>query len=537
MSRLRGHPDALAAAVLVVLSVALWIPRLAGSLDLRWDAGVYYVLGTSLAEGRGYRLLNEPGAIHAIQYPPGLPLLVAAHQRVLGTSDPAVAGHALRWTFFALFVAYVLLVHRFHRRWLTSGWALAATLLVALHIQLLWLSDLLFADLPFACVTMLFLLLADRRPAHRASGVVAAAAFLVRTTGVAALAAWVLEALLRRRVRVAIARAALAAIPVVAWQVYVGGVQHGIEYREPAYAYQRAPYLQYNVAYSENMTLVDPFAPERGRLDTAAFAARTLTHARMLPHALGESISSGAPWIYLVTEWLTSASQSWLVDRPFELVGIASVVGHGILLARGARVAPLYWAGSLALVALTPWADQFGRYLMPLAPLTALGFVTLLAAVAGTSPPPLLRRALAVGLAAMFLFQSAVLATMFGMKLSATAAGDQRLFFYNEWWHAQDEVIDWLGKTAASDAVVATSTPYRVYLATGLRSVFPPLEQDRAEADRLLASVPVEYLVVDKLGVARRYVEPMVAAFPDRWALVHGTVDGDSPVYRRVPSR
>ena len=76
-------------AILLGLVCLLWIPRCSGTIDLRYDGGVYYVLGTSLAQGKGYRLLNEPGEIEAIQYPPLLPAIVAAHQVVLGTSDPA----------------------------------------------------------------------------------------------------------------------------------------------------------------------------------------------------------------------------------------------------------------------------------------------------------------------------------------------------------------------------------------------------------------------------------------------------------------
>nr|MDQ3041714.1 hypothetical protein [Acidobacteriota bacterium] len=51
---------------LLALAVLTWVPRLKGPLDLRWDGGVYYILGTSLAEGRGYKLLNEPGDIDAV---------------------------------------------------------------------------------------------------------------------------------------------------------------------------------------------------------------------------------------------------------------------------------------------------------------------------------------------------------------------------------------------------------------------------------------------------------------------------------------
>jgi hypothetical protein len=94
--RTRWRPDLAAVGVLLLLWVALWAPRLRGPIDLRWDASVYYILGTSLAEGRGYRLLNEPGAIEAVQYPPLLPLIVAAQERVVGTSDYLLVASRLR---------------------------------------------------------------------------------------------------------------------------------------------------------------------------------------------------------------------------------------------------------------------------------------------------------------------------------------------------------------------------------------------------------------------------------------------------------
>ena len=50
--------------LLLGLSLLTWIPRFRGPIDLRYDAGVSYILGTSLAEGKGYRLLNEPGKAH-----------------------------------------------------------------------------------------------------------------------------------------------------------------------------------------------------------------------------------------------------------------------------------------------------------------------------------------------------------------------------------------------------------------------------------------------------------------------------------------
>src|SRR5690349_2530668 len=115
--------DLFCVVFLLCVSVALWLPRLRGPIDLRYDAGVYYILGTSLAEAKGYRLLNEPEEIQAVQYPPLLPALVAAHQWLLGTSDPAVVGQALRLSYFVIFVLYVLAVYAMARRFLGAACA------------------------------------------------------------------------------------------------------------------------------------------------------------------------------------------------------------------------------------------------------------------------------------------------------------------------------------------------------------------------------------------------------------------------------
>ena len=108
---------------LLLLSIVLWLPRLEGPIDLRYDAGVYYILGSSLAEGKGYRLLNEPGEIQAIQYPPLLPLIAAVHQLAAGTTDPAIAGHWLRISYCIFYLALVVVVFLLCRCYLSPVFA------------------------------------------------------------------------------------------------------------------------------------------------------------------------------------------------------------------------------------------------------------------------------------------------------------------------------------------------------------------------------------------------------------------------------
>ena len=205
----------------------MWLPRLTGAIDLRWDAGVYYVLGTSLATGHGYRILSEPGSPEALQYPPLLPAVVALYERALGSTDPAVVGPWLRISYAAIFLAYALAALALARRYLGAGFAVVAVALSLLQFYTLFFSDLLFTELPFALVSVVFAgfaangSIASRPwPRESISFALALAGFLLRTAGVALLAAWVFQALVRRHWRLALVRGLLALIPILAWQAH-----------------------------------------------------------------------------------------------------------------------------------------------------------------------------------------------------------------------------------------------------------------------------------------------------------------------------
>src|SRR5438477_3311391 len=211
-----------AEAVVVGIVILLWAPRLSGPIDLRWDGGVYYVLGTSLATGHGYRILSEPGWPEALQYPPLLPAIIALCQQTVGSTDPAVVAPWLRKLNLTLFVVYALAVLRLARRYLRPVAAPAAVALCLLHFMTIFMSDILSADLPFALVSVVFVLITANgwigsRLLLREglSFAVGAAGFLLRTAGLALVAAWIVEALARRRWSLAIARAVLSTLPVM----------------------------------------------------------------------------------------------------------------------------------------------------------------------------------------------------------------------------------------------------------------------------------------------------------------------------------
>lgn len=540
-------------AEIAVLAIALllWAPRLTGPIDLRWDAGVYYVLGTSLAKGEGYRILSEPGFPEALQYPPGLPGIVAVHEWFLGTTDPVVVAPWLRRFNLILFVAYALAVLALAKRHLRPWYALAAATLCLLQFMTIFLSDLLFTELPFALVSVVFVLVAvdgllASRPRLRetASFLLAAIAFLLRTAGLALLAAWVFEAVARRRWWLAVMRSILALLPVLAWEARVVQVRASYEYAHPAYEYQRAPYQFYNVSYAENVAFANA-APLASR-PAQIFSTRLITNLLEMVKSVGETISTSEHyWRQLLLH-----AQQQLFGRqlaPLNLVlvpiiglSVLVAVGVGILARRRAWLMTVIILVSLALICTTPWPDQFQRYLMPLAPFLAIAAMLALSQLyvvlgaAQLRPASitvgqvslvgllLLPIALQIYTARELFYQRERLGASF---VPGRGAARQHFFYHGRSWRTWEEAAGWIANNSRPDAIVATTQRHLCYLRTGRQAVLPPMEPDPTRARRLLEAVPVSYVIIDEIGemasFGRRYALPAVQGDAVGWHLVH----------------
>src|SRR5215471_4150105 len=341
--------NAVATALVLAVAALIWIPRQTGPIDMRWDGAVYYILGTSLAEGKGYRLLNEPGEIAAVQYPPLLPAVVAVHQRLLGSSDPIVVGRALRATSFLIFLAYAVITLRFFLDYVSPELAALGTMLSLFCMNAWFLSDALFPDVWFGAATLLFLVLVRRQ--HGVAGsccmyAAALASYALRTIGVTAFAVWVLHSLVRRNYRQAVARAMLVLVPVASWQLYVASIERGTAYVHPAYEYQRAPYLYYNVSYARNIALRDPFTPEKGRVRIERRIARNLLE---VPVAIGETLSASRNYFEMVLHGIFGDGSvvrpviTWSLFVVLSIFGAVLVVGGaGVLLRDREWIVPVY---------------------------------------------------------------------------------------------------------------------------------------------------------------------------------------------------
>jgi hypothetical protein len=554
--------------ILCVIVAVMWAPRWRGPLDMRWDAGVYYVLGTSIAEGKGYRLLNEPGEIAAVQYPPLLPAVVAAHQWILESDDLTVVGPWLRGWAFATNLAFVLLAYVLLKRFVSSWLATAGAACAALYINTLYLSDSLYTEIPFALATMIFLLAigggAGRAlrpsPSWRAeslAALAAVAAYLLRTAGIALLAAWVVDALLARRWKLAVARAAVAAIPFIAWQGYVWSIANGPEYQRVAYAYQRAPYYYSNVTYGENTALSDPFKPEDGPATPAARRKQMLRNTYELALSTGSAMSTfpdiwASEFRYIGWKVLgITGTRRWDRLTYVPLVTLALFAAAGAVIvwrSGGARPIVLYALFTYGLLLLIPWPQQFVRYLMPLAPVLWLFGLVALQTLMSLGSTVRTRR-LVTGFATIVLvgvigtqvwalawsFKGSVNEVTYYARDGHTTTG--KLLYFSPPWQGLLESLQWAREHGEGDDVVATTIPHTAYAWTGMKAVLPPLERNREEALRLLDTVPARYVVTDVIQyprISQRYVMPAVSNDP-RWRKVFTSSVGSSNVYERIP--
>ena len=549
----RGRADGWALLLVLAVAVVMWLPRLTGPIDLRWDGAVYYILGTSLAEGKGYRLLNEPGDIEAVQYPPLLPAIVAAHQLAAGTADPLTVGPWLRVSSMLVFFVYATLALRFLRRYVPAPQAVLGTLLSMFCLHAWFLSDALFPEVWFSVATLGFLIAAPGN--SRAQGtlayVSAVAAYGLRTIGLAAFAVWIIESVLRRRFREAVVRTLLALLPVASWQLYVASVEHSPAYNRPAYEYQRAPYMFYNVSYPTNIALRDPFTPEKG---SVRWARRVVRNALDVPAALGETMSASRRYFAMWLHWLFGDGRlagvlvHYSVFTALSLFGGVLVLGGlAVLLIRGHTVVPLYLLVYLAAVCLAPFPGQFLRYLMPVAFILALAAIVLLSAAgaalgrrhhAGWLSRNLPFAVLGPALGIQVVTAVSVFTTEYPSVTYLDRNGTRnayRLFFYDDSQREYDEAIEYLRPRARAAEVIAAGVPHWIHLRSGHETVMPPFENDVARAQALLDSVPVRYLVVGRDVVAsERYTAPVLREFAAMWQRLHTTAGGHWAIYRRV---
>jgi hypothetical protein len=351
-------------------------------------------------------------------------------------------------------------------------------------------------------------------------------------------------------------RLGIALLVVGGWQSRIAAVEKNPAYSTPAYPYQRAEYLFYNVSYARNVFLRDIEHPELGDLSLGELSKRVASNLLTVPSRLGQAVSAtGVDW----AQQRARLRKLPIVGRVFHrtlpdvlpvILGLMVIGGLVRQLLHTDRVMPLYVGAYVALLCMTPAAWESARYLLPIMPFLVIALWQCALAIRdwfGRRP----RRTLAklgrfgaIAVAALILsVQLASLYDFFRDRHGRVEYVDRsgtvvryRLFYYREAYRALDAGLDWLRQHARPTEIIVSSMPHWVYLRTGMKAVMPPFETDPKKAQALLEAVPAAYLIIDgRTGsFTREYGLPAVKAAPERWRLIYSSLAGELAIYRRL---
>jgi hypothetical protein len=506
-------------------------PRRSGPIDMRWDAAQYYVLGTSLAAGHGYRVLSEPGEIEEVQYPPGTPALIALHEILLGTAEPARVGPWLKLSWLLMYAALCVLTYALARELAPPWLACLAALLVAFNVPVYVHSAQCSSDLPYALVSSAFILVVRKASSKRA-GLAAAAlavtAYFLRTVGVVLFAAWIFDGLLGRLYRRAALRIGLAAICILVWNAHVSRVESSEGYRHPAYSYQTAGYQLYNVSYSRNMAYVDTFHPELGIATPLQLMKRFVANAALVPKVFGESVSVPISFWTAAVYKLHGRYPAFpnvpriVFSVPTGAMGMIVIAGIVMLLWRGERLIAAYIAITAAAIAATPWPDQMSRYAMALTPFLIFALLFLALKTSSKARTGLFVAAMLTVQCFMYLLTLKTYSIPVRLSASSSRPVEVRHLFFDHVSMAIEDGLSWIGAHSRPADIIAMTSPQVGFLRTGHKTVMPPLEIDHALANDLLKAVPIRYLLLERNQATWvwKYMWPVVSGYPNDWTLV-----------------
>ena len=439
------------------------------------DDSTYFVTAKSLAFGGGHRIESLPGQPHQTKYPPLYPLLLSLVWRANPSFPENLALAALlAWLMMPL---YMLLVWRLFREHGFERWqALPMTALLMLSPITVSYSLLLMSELPFTILLLLIVMLAERAgtvssrqavPLSAAVGLVAGAAYLMRSAALPLLLTAPLVFAVRRQFLRGATFAAAMLPAVVGWQIWTN--THALAGTDLVTLYH-TKYLGFHLA-NVSWDSLGVFVIDNLNAMMAAIGKFFLFH------------DESPMWYVTVTR----------------VLAVASVAGAVRLARRTGKLHYPAYALAYGAILLQWHYPAIPRFLIPVAPLLVAGLVTELRSLterirATWRKPKPAERGLAVGMAVLLLLLGlgAVRQTWYGITSWIPAYLD----FARQSLDKHRRIYSWIRESVPEQGQFYADRDALLYLYTGRRACslrIPPVLIYRRDSDgvrRFLATLP-----------------------------------------------
>ena len=465
------------AAVVVLVAAVLYLLRLDRVAGLVVDDAWYILLGQALSQGQGFRLTSSAVAEILPNVPPGFPFMLSVlfrlnphfPQNVLllkGVSIVAMAG-----------VGFASFWYAAGCRRLPSPLSAAIAVAIVVTPAFVFLAtSTVMAECVFTLAQLAAVIALDRACEHDhrhrwrrivVAAAIAAAAMLIRSTGIALMASGALYLLNQRRWREALTFAATLMLLLAPWLLYARA-------HVPTTAQRLEHGGSIAYAYADSMRLRAAGTPSSGQATFADVRARVTENftnvfgrdiAGMFAPALlrgpdesGEEVVSIGGTIGVQAGSMGNATPTMVISF---VLSVIAIVGYVRTVRERLGVPELLVPLTIAMAVLVPFWTF--RYVLPIAPFIVLYIVQGLRTTRAD------RWRLARVFILLVIGFDAYDHVRYVLDLRGRASADAV-----EWvadGREVDEVIAWMKDNLVEDSAVAASNPGLVYLRTGRKGV------------------------------------------------------------------
>ena len=503
----------------LIASVALLAMACQGDFTSppRYDGAGYAVLAQSLAEGTGYRSIDQPDRPRHAHFPPGYPALLALTWRVTGPSARVAHGVSAICTLGATLAAW---------SWFRRMYSRKVAFLLGLSLAVNWVwartgtgiqSEPLYELLGQVTILVALRTASTGGPIRMLLlGGLMAACLLTRHIAIGLIAAVLLDLCLRRRWWTALAVAVVTLALIAPWLVWLS--------------------LAVDQQKSQAHLLLEG---SPGLLVRAV--SQGIFYLQRIPDQITGPLVEVATVIRPGTGMAGVANFWALSASAVVIVGLILAVSRPML-----RLAGLISLLTLELLLAWPYTEA-GRFLIPLIPCLLVGAVEGLTRLVQRSARALRwdipRRRVSFAAALLILAVSlpySCYSVLSGRARGRDAAAHQDF----------DSACEWLIRHASRPGPILTRHPGEVFLATGRQALEVSTSEragerdDQADAiERTIARYGVAYLLLDADRYLNAVPSPLARFVAERPARVrrvfpHGDSDRSGvAIFQVLPPR
>lgn len=481
-------------------------------IDPNGDNVGYFLLGKGLSQGEGYTSYYNIPARPANHFPPGYPALIST---VITLTGASITG--IKILSGIIFLLSALVFFFLARRITDDKWAIMiSTLLVLISPNLLRYSTIMMSEIlyMFLVLTVVWLVtLSDHeKPWYKSWHfwliiLLTAAAYYVRTIGVAILAGLLVYYLFRRRWSYMLALVGGFFLLALPW-------------------YLRAKAIGGN-SYMSQLMLINPYRPELGHAGIFELFERVWNNfTRYFSREIYASVYSPFPVNYkepaTLLEWGGSA-----ILIAFIVFGFLQLKSHKKLLLG-------YFSAFMGVLMIWPNVWTGPRFIIPMIPLFIL--LVVLAIRRLIDLVPVLKKPFK-GRLPYVIFLLAAVALAYTVKPQIEKL---RRFAQSGYPKAMNNYINsavWVREKSAPDAVVCCRKPGIFHLFSDRRVTTYLRTKNTELLMRDLEDKGVDYIIIDKLGYSSNfhYLRPLGVLYPGTMRVVHTIKDPDTFVSEYHP--